>query len=50
MAMPLGEGVMSDIRSMLDALCAAFNAHDLDAVMAHFADDCVLEMPRGPDT
>ncbi len=27
----------------------AFNAHDLDAVMSFFADDCVLEMPRGPD-
>ena len=40
---------MSDIRSTLEALCAAFNAHDLDAIMAHFADDCVLEMPRGPD-
>jgi len=25
----------------------AFNAHDVDAVMSFFADDCVLEMPRG---
>jgi ketosteroid isomerase-like protein len=33
----------------LEALLAAFNAHDLDAVMSFFADDCVLEMPRGPD-
>jgi len=39
---------MSEIRSKLESLCAAFNAHDLDAIMAHFADDCVLEMPRGP--
>jgi len=38
-----------DIRSTLEALCDAFNAHDLDRIMAHFADDCVLEMPRGPD-
>jgi steroid delta-isomerase-like uncharacterized protein len=38
---------MSDIRSKLKQLCAAFNAHDLDAVMSHFAEDCVLEMPRG---
>src|SRR6478752_534340 len=44
----LREGVMSDIRSTLEALCEAFNAHDLDAIMAHFADDCLLEMPRGP--
>lgn len=27
----------------------AFNSHDVDAVMAYFAEDCVLEMPRGPD-
>ena len=33
----------------LKALVAAFNAHDLDHVMAFFTDDCVLEMPRGPD-
>jgi ketosteroid isomerase-like protein len=38
---------MSDIGSNLKTLCDAFNAHDLDRVMSHFADDCVLEMPRG---
>jgi ketosteroid isomerase-like protein len=27
----------------------AFNRHDLDAIMSHFADDCVFESPRGPD-
>ena len=32
----------------LQHLLAAFNAHDLDAVMSFFADDAVLEMPRGP--
>jgi ketosteroid isomerase-like protein len=37
-----------DIRSTLAALCDAFNAHDLDRIMSFFADDCVLEMPRGP--
>jgi ketosteroid isomerase-like protein len=36
-----------DIRAALTELCAAFNAHDLDRIMALFADDCVLEMPRG---
>ena len=36
-----------DIRSTLTELCEAFNAHDLDRIMAFFADDCVLEMPRG---
>jgi ketosteroid isomerase-like protein len=26
-----------------------FNRHDIDAIMSHFADDCVFESPRGPD-
>lgn len=38
-----------DLRARLIDLCDAFNAHDLDRIMALFADDCVLEMPRGPD-
>jgi ketosteroid isomerase-like protein len=33
----------------LKAIAAAFNAHDLDAIMEFFADDCALEMPRGRD-
>lgn len=36
-----------DIRLALKELCDAFNMHDLDRVMAFFAEDCVLEMPRG---
>ena len=36
-----------DIRPILLELCAAFNAHDLDRIMALFVEDCVLEMPRG---
>ncbi len=31
----------------LRAFLAAFNAHDLDAVMAFFAEDCEFYMPRG---
>lgn len=27
----------------------AFNAHDLDRIMSYFAEDCSLDMPRGPD-
>lgn len=27
----------------------AFNQHDLDSIMSHFAEDCVFESPRGPD-
>jgi ketosteroid isomerase-like protein len=38
-----------DIRATLLELCSAFNAHDLDRIMGFFADDCVLEMPRGRD-
>jgi ketosteroid isomerase-like protein len=33
----------------LKAILEAFNAHDLDRIMGFFADDCVLEMPRGSD-
>ena len=36
-----------DIRATLIELCDAFNAHDLDRIMTFFAEDCVLEMPRG---
>ena len=34
---------------VLRAIAAAFNAHDADAVMSFFADDCVFETPKGPD-
>ena len=34
---------------MLERVLAAFNRHDLDAIMAFFADDAVLESPRGSD-
>jgi ketosteroid isomerase-like protein len=32
---------------LLVELCAAFNAHDLDRIMAHFAEDSSLDMPKG---
>ena len=32
----------------LQALLDAFNAHDLDAIMSFFTDDCVFDAPRGP--
>ena len=35
--------------AILKALVAAFNAHDLDRIMSFFAEDAVLEMPRGPE-
>ena len=33
----------------LRAIVDAFNAHDLDAIMSYFAEDCSFDMPRGPD-
>ena len=32
----------------LQGLLDAFNAHDLDAIMAFFTEDCVFDAPRGP--
>jgi steroid delta-isomerase-like uncharacterized protein len=42
---------MSDDRqlALLRDVLDAFNRHDIDAIMAPFADDCVFESPRGPD-
>lgn len=37
------------ILAALDGLAAAFNAHDIDAIMSFFAQDCSLDLPRGPD-
>ncbi len=34
---------------LLKGILDAFNSRDVDAVMAFFDEDCVLEMPRGPD-
>jgi steroid delta-isomerase-like uncharacterized protein len=34
-------------QELLKAFLEAFNRHDLDAIMLHFADDCVFYMPRG---
>ncbi len=32
---------------VLKDFLAAFNRHDLDAIMSYFAEDCVFYMPRG---
>jgi len=34
---------LEQLKGFLDA----FNRHDLDSIMSHFADDCVFYMPRG---
>jgi hypothetical protein len=33
---------------MLQDFLDAFNAHDVDAVLSFFSEDCVFDMPRGP--
>ena len=32
----------------LKLVIEAFNAHNVDAIMEFFTDDCVMDMPRGP--
>ena len=32
----------------LQAFLDAFNAHDVDAIMSFFTEDCVFDTPRGP--
>src|SRR3954464_14407694 len=39
------DGKMASLRAILDG----FNRHDLDAILSHFAQDCLFESPRGPD-
>lgn len=39
----------ASVIAVLEDICDAFNSHDLDRIMSFFADDCVLQMPRGPD-
>ncbi len=34
---------------LLDTIQDAFNRHDVDAIVAFFADDCEWLMARGPD-
>ncbi|MEP6807289.1 MAG: nuclear transport factor 2 family protein [Chloroflexota bacterium] len=34
---------------VLRTVAAGFDAHDLDAILSHFADDAVYESPRGTE-
>ena len=38
-----------DAIGVIRAVTAAFDRHDLDGIMAHFADDAIFEGPRGPE-
>lgn len=37
------------VLAALDGLAAGFNSHDIDAIMGFFAEDCSLDLPRGPE-
>jgi ketosteroid isomerase-like protein len=38
-----------DALETIQAVTAAFDRHDLDGILRHFADDAVFESPRGSD-
>ncbi len=38
-----------DAVHMLKSIAQAFDEHDLDGILTHFAEDAVFESPRGPD-
>jgi steroid delta-isomerase-like uncharacterized protein len=42
---------MTDERlvEILGEVLDAFNRHDLDAILSHFAEDAIFESPRGPE-
>jgi len=40
-------GKISLSEDVLKDFLAAFNRHDLDAIMSYFSDDCIFDMPRG---
>ena len=37
------------MEQILKEFLEAFNRHDLDAIMEFFAEDCTMDLPRGPD-
>jgi ketosteroid isomerase-like protein len=50
-SLPREDSFMADTHvttASLQAFLDAFNAHDVDAVMSFFTEDCVFDMPRGP--
>lgn len=34
----------------MQQVLAAFNRHDLDAIMSYFSEDCSFDFPRGPES
>ena len=47
---PIGPGDSdAELLTLLDRFAAAWNRHDLDALMAMMTDDCVFQASAGPD-
>jgi steroid delta-isomerase-like uncharacterized protein len=42
--MPSAQAATPSLQAFLDA----FNAHDVEAIMSFFTEDCVFDAPRGP--
>jgi steroid delta-isomerase-like uncharacterized protein len=38
---------MTSAEATLEGVLDAFNAHDVDAIMEFFTDDCIFDTPRG---
>lgn len=34
---------------VLKEFLEAFNRHDIDSILEFFADECIMDLPRGPD-
>lgn len=45
--MKAGRKAVDEVR--LRAFLDAFNRHDLDDIMSYFTEDCIFDMPKGPN-
>jgi len=45
----MGQSNRNAAEAFLQSFADAFNAHDLDKIMAHMTDDCIFEASAGPD-
>lgn len=45
----MGQSTKAADTTFLSSFADAFNAHDLDRIMAHMTDDCIFQASAGPD-
>lgn len=45
----MGQSTQAVNADFLASFADAFNAHDLNAIMAHMTDDCIFQASAGPD-